>query len=112
MLGVVTFTVLASARYAAAQQSPPDLRMLLNLDLFSAPPPSASGDQPSAPSMLDQIRTLNSMGYLAGADSSPGAEPGTAGPGTSDTQPAGAYDTPPDQTPPDQPADTGGGSER
>jgi hypothetical protein len=71
--------------------------MLLNLDLFSAPPPSTTGDQPAATSMLDQIRTLNSMGYLAGSDAGPGGAPGA------DEQPGGVT-----QTPPSQPSDTGG----
>ena len=55
---------------SAGNEAPPDLRMLMNLDLFeprhngakSAPAPAAS---PSDDSMLDQIQTLNQMGYLA-----------------------------------------------
>ena len=54
---------------ASAQDAPPDLRMLMNLDLFEprhngaqgAPAPAGS---PTDDSMLDQIRTLDAMGYL------------------------------------------------
>jgi hypothetical protein len=56
----------------AAQQGPPDLRMLMNLDLFEPRSPGQVGGQaaPAASptndndSMLDQIRTLDEMGYL------------------------------------------------
>ncbi len=53
-----------------AQDKPPDLQMLLNLDLFGAHPPSGApnssgGDAPT--SMLDQIRALDAMGYLGAA---------------------------------------------
>jgi hypothetical protein len=50
---------------ARAQEPPPDLHMLLNLDLFAgnagdpdSPPTAQSG------SLLDQIRTLAALGYL------------------------------------------------
>jgi hypothetical protein len=56
-----------------AQDAPPDLGMLMNLDLFeprhkvaegaTAPPASPSDD-----SMLEQIRTLDAMGYLGNHD--------------------------------------------
>jgi hypothetical protein len=57
---------------ASAQEAPPDLRMLMNLDLFeprhdvakNAPSSDASADAPADDSMLDQIRALDSMGYL------------------------------------------------
>jgi hypothetical protein len=56
-------------RVSAQDAPPPDLRMLMNLDLFEprhnsaqgAPAPAAS---PTDDSMLDQIRTLDAMGYL------------------------------------------------
>jgi hypothetical protein len=98
MLGTITFAFIGGARHVAAQQPPPDLRMLLNLDLFSAPPPAASGEQPTAPSMLDQIRTLNSMGFLAGADTGSGVEPGAT-----DTQSPDAS-----EVTPSPPSDSGG----
>ncbi|HTW86385.1 MAG TPA: hypothetical protein VMD75_00135 [Candidatus Binataceae bacterium] len=53
-----------------AQTQPPDLQMLLNLDLFSS---SGSGNsQAPAPggSMLDQIQALRQMGYLQGGKQS------------------------------------------
>ncbi len=56
----------------AAQDDPPDFRMLMNLDLFASRPsdvkdaPEMKGAPPPASddSMLDQIRALNAMGYL------------------------------------------------
>src|SRR5229473_1698500 len=100
MIGALTLIILGEASRATAQQAPPDLRMLLNLDLFSAPPQAAGGGQPTAPSMLDQIRTLNSMGYLAGSDAVP------------ETEPDGTEASPPGdpEYPPNQPSDAGGGS--
>src|SRR5580692_12510836 len=64
-----TTFVCGETRRALAQDSPPDLRMLMNMDLFeprnngakgSPAPASSPGDD----SMLDQIRTLDAMGYL------------------------------------------------
>jgi hypothetical protein len=64
-----TTLVCGETRRALAQDSPPDLRMLMNMDLFeprnngakgSPAPASSPGDD----SMLDQIRTLDAMGYL------------------------------------------------
>ena len=49
--------------------TPPDLRMLLNLDLFRPQPADAGNGEPeqrSNASMLDQIRALKAMGYLRG----------------------------------------------
>lgn len=84
----------------APSPAPPDLRMLLNLDLFR-PQSSGAGngaaDQRSNGSMLDQIRALKAMGYLR---SNPDDDDGPA-PGAS---PAG--DTPPRPNPP--PDDFGG----
>ena len=56
----------------SAQDTTPDLRMLMNLDLFEprtnhasgAPSPAASSSPPADDSMLTQIRTLDAMGYL------------------------------------------------
>jgi hypothetical protein len=118
MLGTITFAFIGVVRHVAAQQAPPDLRMLLNLDLFSAPPPAASGAQPTAPSMLDQIRTLNSMGFLAGADTARGIEPGptdTQPPDASEAMPSQSEATPgpsdatpgPSDAAPSQPSDSG-----
>jgi hypothetical protein len=54
---------------ASAQGAPPDLRMLMNLDLFESRHNNAKGAptaaaSPGDDSMLDQIRTLDAMGYL------------------------------------------------
>ena len=84
---------------ASAQDAPPDLRMLMNLDLFEprhngaqgAPAPAGS---PTDDSMLDQIRTLDAMGYLgnpADADASDLPAPRAnvrAAPGAEDIAPA------------------------
>ena len=73
-------------RSAMAQEPPPDVRMLLDLDLFAAHTDGAQGaPAPANDSMMDQIRTLNAMGYLgnpqhisvnpAGGANPPDAEP-------------------------------------
>jgi len=102
LMFVVAFAAALSAGIgsrAAAQDEPPDLRMLLNLDLFdrSQEPPMAANSQTSAaPSMLEQIRALRAMGYLgdarqtaATATDPPPFESGgnvTTAPGPSDDQ--------------------------
>jgi hypothetical protein len=55
----------------SAQDTTPDLRMLMNLDLFEprtndgkGEPSPAASSAPTADSMLTQIRTLDAMGYL------------------------------------------------
>ena len=58
-----------SSAQDAAHEAPPDLRMLMNLDLFeprhnNAKSVAAPAASPSDDSMLDQIRTLDAMGYL------------------------------------------------
>ena len=92
---------------ASAQDAPPDLRMLMNLDLFEprhngaqdAPAPAGS---PTDDSMLDQIRTLDAMGYLgnhddADADDLP-VPRAAAGAGQ------GAEDVAPSKAPPQMPS--------
>lgn len=64
-----TMFVCTGVRRASAQDAPPNLRMLLNLDLFESRPSniestSAPGVAAHDDSMLDQIRTLDAMGYL------------------------------------------------
>jgi len=62
--------VMGSNKTGAQEQppsTPPDLRMLLNLDLFRPQPADAGNGAPeqrSNASMLDQIRALKAMGYL------------------------------------------------
>ncbi len=67
----LTFTGI---RRAQAQDQPPDLQMLLDLDLFSSS--GADNSQTPAPggSMLDQIQALRQMGYL-GANPESGQNP-------------------------------------
>ncbi len=70
---MLTAALIASASSNASAQGAPDLKMLLDLDLFT-PPPSAKAPAQNAapannaqalpPAMLDQIRALNAMGYL------------------------------------------------
>ena len=70
---LITNTLLAatiivlSSRASFAQEKTPSPRMLLNLDLFTAP--AGAEGQAQAPggddSMLEQLRTLRAMGYLS-----------------------------------------------
>ena len=87
-----------------AHEAPPDLRMLMNLDLFEprhnnaqavpAPATSATDD-----SMLDQIRTLDAMGYLGNHDDADAGNPrAAAGAGQ------GAEDVAPSKAPPQMPS--------
>ena len=70
----------SETRRAFAQDPPPDLRMLMNLDLFEprhnagngAPASAASPDDDS---LFDQIRALNSMGYLGNQQAGPNGAP-------------------------------------
>jgi hypothetical protein len=63
LLAALTFTGLRQVR---AQEQPPNLQMLLNLDLFSSSGTGDSGygDSGTGGSMLDQIQALRQMGYL------------------------------------------------
>ena len=97
-----TMVVCGETRRASAQDARRrDLRMLMNLDLFEprhnnaqgAPAPAAS---PADDSMLDQIRTLDAMGYLGNHDDAdagdrrlPELRSGAA-PGAEDVAPAKA----------------------
>jgi len=61
--------LLSFAGPSRAQEQQPDLQMLLNLDLFgkaAAGQSGAGGDSQDSQSLLDQIRTLDAMGYLNG----------------------------------------------
>ena len=63
---------------ASAQDAPPDLRMLMNLDLFeprhnTAKAAPSAGASPADDSMLDQIRALDEMGYLGDHGDNPAA---------------------------------------
>ncbi len=83
---LATTLIFVETRRTSAQDAPPDLRMLMNLDLFEAPSNDTKGasaiNGAPAPdeSMLDQIRALSAMGYLGGNPESAGyAGPGNAG---------------------------------
>jgi hypothetical protein len=103
--------VVGSNKAGAQAQppAPPDLRMLLNLDLFR-PQPSDAGngapEQRSNASMLDQIRALKAMGYLransqANSQANPetNSDDTTSAPGASDA--GGARTTTPGPPPDD-----------
>jgi hypothetical protein len=78
----------------AAQDDPPDFRMLMNLDLFASrasdvkDAPEMKGAPASAPddSMLDQIRALSAMGYLGDNRGSGYAAPAPAAPSSAPVQ--------------------------
>ena len=95
------------ARRASAQDAPPDLKMLMNLDLFEPRPNSARyaaapADAPSDDSMFDQIRTLDQMGYLGNQGEADGNDAPTPGAAVG-VQP-GAEDVAPARTPAPMPA--------
>jgi len=76
-------------RFAAAQEPPPDPQMLLNLDLFRADNSNGGNAaiQGQDESMMDRIRTLNSMGLLNGGGKAPAAYPSASGPQNQDIAP-------------------------
>ena len=107
---IATIVVCGETRRASAQtthDAPPDLRMLMNLDLFerrhnsaqAAPAPAAS---PGDDSMLDQIRTLDAMGYLGNHDDSDGAD--LPAPRAATDAAPGAEDVAPSKAPPQMPS--------
>jgi len=99
---LASMLLLGKSRWVAAQEQAPDLRMLLNLDLFGAQPSGSPANAPAnpnnsgtGPSMLEQIRALNAMGFLGGAKTGqPASAPAPADNG-------GAPRNPP-QNPPDE----------
>ena len=108
-----TMVVCGETRRTWAQEPPPDLHMLMNLDLFeprhdrpqgAAAPATSQADD----SLLDQIRALDSMGYLGNpADADAGDSPAPraavrAAPGAEDVAPARL---PPPQIPSSAPSD-------
>jgi hypothetical protein len=67
-MALIAYSVLP---LQAQDSGPPDLEMLLNLDLFRPQPQQGemeSGDANSSNSTLDQIRTLNALGYLGNSN--------------------------------------------
>jgi hypothetical protein len=79
VMTIASMLLVGKGRPVAAQEKAPDLRMLLNLDLFDAQSADSSAVAPTDAdsagmglSMLDQIRALNAMGYLG---DTPGAQP-------------------------------------
>lgn len=74
VLALAAAALMTGSVKAGAQErppaAPPDLRMLLNLDLFRPHAGDANGGGGSGAasngSMVDQIRALKAMGYLGG----------------------------------------------
>jgi hypothetical protein len=107
-----TTVVCGETRRTRAQEPPPDLHMLMNLDLFeprhnNPPGAAAPATSPADDSMLDQIRTLDKMGYLGNpADADVGDLPAPraaarAAPGAEDVAPAKAVPQIPSSAPSD-----------
>ena len=107
-----TTIVCGETRRTSAQDPPPDLRMLMNLDLFeprhnNPQAAAASATSPTDDSLLDQIRTLDKMGYLGNpADADAGDLPAPRAdvreaPGAEDVAPAKL----PQQVPSSMPSD-------
>ena len=72
MGGTFLTLLLSGAGLACAQDQPPDLHMLLNMDLFqsqSSAAPQAADSGSADTSMMDQIRALKALGYLKGGNS-------------------------------------------
>jgi hypothetical protein len=100
--------VMGSKMTGAQEQAPPaqpDLRMLLNLDLFRPQSSDAGNGAPaqrSNGSMLDQIRALKAMGYLRAnseANSEANSDDTASAPGASNV--GGAQTTRPSPPPDD-----------
>jgi hypothetical protein len=96
-----TMVVCGETRRTRAQEPPPDLHMLMNLDLFEPRHNNPQGSaapttSPADDSLLDQIRALDSMGYLGNpADADVGDLPAPraavrTAPGAEDVGPANA----------------------
>ena len=102
-----TMVVCGKTGRVSAQEAPPDLRMLMNLDLFeprhnSAQAASAPAASPGEDSMLDQIRTLDAMGYLGNHDDAD--EGDLPAPRAAASAPSDAEDAAPSRTPPQMPS--------
>jgi len=96
---IATTVVCGGTRRASAQDPPPDLKMLMNLDLFvprnSTKGASAPAASPTNDSLLNQIQTLDSMGYLGDHQ----------GGGSSAPAPRAAVQTPDSAPPPPESVD-------
>jgi hypothetical protein len=106
-----TMAVCGETQRASAQnamhEAPPDLRMLMNLDLFeprhnSAQAAPAPAESPGDDSMLDQIRALDSMGYLGNHDDADAGD--VAVPKAAERPAPGAEDVAPSTAPPQMPS--------
>jgi hypothetical protein len=103
----------AGTGVSPAQDSPPDLRMLMNLDLFEPRHNGASGAAapaaaPTDDSMLDQIQTLDQMGYLGNHNTAPAnsatiPRAAAPAPGSEDVAPARAPQPMPQSAPAQMP---------
>ena len=108
---IATMVVCGETRRALAQnaanEAPPDLRMLMNLDLFeprlnNAQDAPAAAPGPTDDSLLDQIRTLDAMGYLGNHDDADAGD--LPAPAAAASAAPGAEDVAPSKAPPPMPA--------
>ena len=85
--------VLISTRASEAQDQTPPPRMLLNLDLFTAPNGDGQKGAGGGASTLEQLRALRAMGYLSSDGPLPdddGPEPANDAPKRAAQQSLGA----------------------
>ena len=103
ILLIATMVVCGETTRGSAQDAPPpDLRMLMNLDLFEPRHNTAQGapapaESPGDDSMLKQIRTLDAMGYLGNHDNAD--EGDRPAPRAAASVPPSAEDVAPPRTP-------------
>src|SRR5579862_1360698 len=112
MMLLAAIGVGSETRRASAQDAPPDLRMLMNLDLFEpranqGANGAAAAASPTDDSLLDQIRTLDAMGYLGNhaGDSKNGAPAPRAAVGGAPGAAGDVPGEPPASAPASQPSD-------
>jgi hypothetical protein len=97
---IATMVVCGETGRTLAQDAPPDLRMLMNMELFEPRHNDAkNAASPTDDSMLDQIRTLDAMGYL-GNHKGGGGDDGSGAPA-----PRAAVEEPESAPPPPESTD-------
>jgi len=92
-----TMFVCTEVRQVSAQEATPNLRMLLNLDLFEPRPRKIEstptpGEVAPDDSMLEQIRTLDAMGYLGNHPADAGDNPPSAPAGAPASSSSSTFD--------------------
>lgn len=97
VMGVASIAALLAfgPRSVQGQESPPDITMLLNLDLFASRDHATdTQDNQGGDSMVEQIRALNAMGYLRDTRANAKEEPPPADPNDSEQLPPGTLEIP------------------